>query len=760
MKKKSFIQMCVCFAFLISCTDIKVETSKKEFNKYWKFSKGDNILWSRSDYDDSKWDTVPAGTAWNDMGLFEYDGYGWYRTKIFIPSSLKENHLLKDTLKIDLGYINDFDQVFLNGFLIGENYRNVKAGTVADTLFKNELYVNSGSRSYVLQTNDNRILWDKENVVAIRLFDLFGDDGLFYSHQSIRVTDIKDYIGFDNTNIIKFGEDSVRTKVVLKSNLVATDVNGTLTIKVQLSEDKSELINYKNEITLKPGESFEFPIALKTIQESAILNATFSNNNSTNNTIYYSRFIPYILTPKPSETPKINGAKVFGVRPGKPIIYKIAASGIRPMEFEAKGLPKGVLFDEKTGSISGSIINKGEYKILLTARNSKGKSISELKIIVGEKLALTPPMGWNSWNCWGTTVDQEKMLNAGRVFIQKGLVNYGWSYIDIDDGWASPVRKANGEITTNIKFPNIKALGDSLHKMGLKFGIYTSPGPATCGNCMGAYLYEKQDAKTFAKWGVDLLKHDYCKYAYLPIHSKEIKDLQKPYFVMDTALRLCDRDIVYSLCQYGLGNVWEWGSKAGGSLWRTTGDIRDNWESLKKIGFADRKNSQYAGPGGWNDPDMLIVGRLGLGYGPDIHYTNLTPDEQYTHISLWVLQAAPLLIGCDLNYLDDFTLGLLTNEEVLAIDQDVLGIQAVPVLINESCQIWIKELEDGSKAIGIFNMNNKRQKITVNLNDLAIRNKVLLRDLWRKKDLGEFENKFEVDIFSHGVVLLKVEVKK
>jgi len=759
MKKKTFILVFICTAFLLSCADRKVESNKIEFSKNWKFSKGDDLAWPKPDFDDSRWDTVAAGTGWNDIGLFEYDGYGWYRTRITIPSSLKENHVLKDSLKIDLGYIDNFDQVFLNGSLIGENYRTVKAGTVADTLFKNELNVNPGPRSYVIATNDSRIYWDKENVVAIRIFDLFGDEGLFYTDQSIRVTDVNDYLSFDNTSTIQFGVDSVRTKVELLSKLITTEVQGTLTIKVQLPENESELFSYKNEITLKPGSALEIPLAIQTLQESAVIQASFISKNLSVPLIY-SRYIPYILTPKPGDMPKINGAKVFGVRPGKPILFTIAASGIRPMEFDAYGLPKGVYLDRRTGVLSGSISNKGGYKIQVTASNSKGKAVDELRIVVGDKLALTPPMGWNSWNCWGVTIDQDKMLNAGRVFVQKGLVNYGWSYIDIDDGWASPVRKPNGEVTTNNKFPNIKGLGDSLHKMGLKFGIYSSPGPATCGNCLGSYRHEKQDALTFAKWGVDLLKHDYCKYAYIVNHSKEISDLQKPYFIMDTALSLCDRDIVYSLCQYGLGNVWEWGSKAGGNLWRTTGDIRDNWESLREIGFADRKNARYAGPGGWNDPDMLIVGRLGLGYGPDIHYTNLTPDEQYTHISLWVLQAAPLLIGCDLNYLDDFTLGLLTNEEVIAVDQDPLGKQAVPVFINASCQIWMKDMKDGSKAMGIFNMGNKRQKITVNLKELDVKNKVSIRDLWRQTDLGEFEDSFETEVYAHGVTLLKVSVKK
>jgi hypothetical protein len=222
---------------------------------------------------------------------------------------------------------------------------------------------------------------------------------------------------------------------------------------------------------------------------------------------------------------------------------------------------------------------------------------------------------------------------------------------------------------------------------------------------------------------------------------------------MNDALKTVNRDIVYSLCQYGMGNVWEWGVNVGGHLWRTTGDIIDTWESMSSIGFNQVKNAPYAKPGNWNDPDMLVVGSVG--WGPSLHPTRLTPDEQYTHISLWCMLSAPLLIGCDLTRLDEFTLNLLTNDEVLALDQDPLGSQAVPKIINGNIQVWIKELEDGSRAIGIFNLGQKKEQYSLNLQEIGLKSETKLRDLWRQKDLGKFNGKFDAVVEAHGVVLVK-----
>ncbi len=222
---------------------------------------------------------------------------------------------------------------------------------------------------------------------------------------------------------------------------------------------------------------------------------------------------------------------------------------------------------------------------------------------------------------------------------------------------------------------------------------------------------------------------------------------------MRDALNKVNRDIVYSLCQYGMSNVWQWGAEVGGNLWRTTGDITDTWESMSSIGFSQVEMAPYAKPGNWNDPDMLVVGWVG--WGPSLHPTKLTPDEQYTHISLWCLLSSPLLIGCDLERLDDFTLNLLTNDEVLAIDQDPMGNQAAPVIKEGDVQVWLKTLEDGNKAFGIFNLADSTINYTLNLDKVGLSEATVLRDLWRQKDLGTFTGTFQAGIPAHGVVLVK-----
>ncbi|TSA25503.1 MAG: alpha-galactosidase, partial [Bacteroidetes bacterium] len=482
---------------------------------------------------------------------------------------------------------------------------------------------------------------------------------------------------------------------------------------------------------------------------------------------------PYLCTPAPPASPRINGASIFGCRPGKPFLFAVATTGERPLTFTATGLPEGLTVDENTGIISGQADERtsgqadkrtsdsgggGVYDVQIIVTNAHGSDTGMLRIVIGDQISLTPPMGWNSWNCWGLAVDQEKVLATANTFRNKGLIDHGWTFVNIDDSWEipkdrEPKRDRKGTILTNEKFPDMKALGDSIHAMGLKLGIYSSPGPLTCGGYTASYGHELQDALTFAGWGVDYLKYDWCSYGNIATDTTRA-ERKKPYFVMRDALRETDRDIVYSLCQYGMNKVWEWGEEVGGNLWRTTGDITDTWESLKEIGFNQLENARYAGPGHWNDPDMLIVGWVG--WGPNLHPTRLTPDEQYTHISLWCLLSAPLLIGCDLERLDPFTLNLLTNNEVLALDQDPLGKQASPVLKEGNIQVWVKELADGNKAIGIFNLGEETTSYTLNLVTLGYEKTVSLRDLWRQHDLGAFTGRFVTRVPSHGVVLVKV----
>jgi alpha-galactosidase len=314
---------------------------------------------------------------------------------------------------------------------------------------------------------------------------------------------------------------------------------------------------------------------------------------------------PYILTPEPGPAPKINGAKIFGVRPGSQFLFTIPATGDRPLTFLAEGLPGGLTLDSKSGRITGIVNKEGVYNVKLIAKNETGQSERDFRIVVGDTICLTPPMGWNSWNCWAYAVTDENIRASARAMVEKGLINHGWTYINIDDCWMikpdsdDPIlcgepRDENGMPLTNKKFLDMKALTDYIHDLGLKAGIYTSPGPYTCQGFTGSYEYEAQDAKQFADWGFDYLKYDWCYYSKIA-KDKSLEELKKPYIQMRDELLKQSRDIIYSLCQYGMGEAWKWGEEVGGNCWRTTGDIVDSWSSMSKIGFSQNKCSKRMG---------------------------------------------------------------------------------------------------------------------------------------------------------------------
>jgi alpha-galactosidase len=440
------------------------------------------------------------------------------------------------------------------------------------------------------------------------------------------------------------------------------------------------------------------------------------------------------------------------------------------MTFSADNLPSGLILDSSSGQITGIAPKAGDYTVTLHAKNSLGENTRALDIKVGPTIALTPPMGWNSWNCFAGAVSDAKIRSAADAMVSSGLINHGWTYVNIDDFWQvnpkskdetlhGPERDAKGTILPNTRFPDMKGLADYIHARGLKAGLYSSPGPYTCGGCTGSYQHEEQDARQYADWGFDYLKYDWCTYGEIYKKEDGVDGMKTPYQVMAAALGKVDRDIVFSFCQYGMGDVWHWGAETGGNSWRTTGDIRDNWKSMMSNASRGNGIESYAGPGHWNDPDMLVVGQVG--WGPKLHATHLTPDEQYTHISLWCLQAAPLLIGCDLTQLDPFTFGLLTNDEVLDIDQDSLGTaghRVKPTTAGEtSIQIWAKPLEDGSLAVGLFNTGETSASASINWSDLHVSGPRTVRDLWRQKDLGTFDAKFDSSVIPpHGAVLVRI----
>ena len=488
----------------------------------------------------------------------------------------------------------------------------------------------------------------------------------------------------------------------------------------------------------------------------------------------------YILTPKESPKPQINSAKVYGVRPGSPFLYTIAATGARPLEFEALGLPEGLTLDKQTGHISGKVDKTGTYKVTLKAVNPLGSDQREMKIVVGETIVLTPPMGWNSWNCWAGNVSDKNVRDSAKAMVDSGLINHGWTYINIDDTWQGPRGGEFNAIQGNKKFPDMKGLGDYVHSLGLKIGIYSTPWITSYAGYIGGssddpngywekaanyeknkrfgkYPFDTNDAKQFAQWGIDYLKYDW--------HTNDEKHTEQ----MANALRASGRDIVFSLSNSApFDKAAIWGKLT--NCWRTTGDIRDAWskaqlppnESQWAQGVIDiwRQHVRWApfnGPGHWADADMLVVGRVGWG---SPHPTKLTPDEQYTHISLWCLWSAPLLLGCPLEQLDDFTANLLTNDEVLALNQDPLGIQAKEISTEGQTRVLAKNLEDGSKAVGLFNIGNEPNSLKVTWEQLNITDKQAVRDLWRQKNIGTYKDHFEAMVRPHGVVLVRIYPEK
>jgi alpha-galactosidase len=457
------------------------------------------------------------------------------------------------------------------------------------------------------------------------------------------------------------------------------------------------------------------------------------------------------------------------------------------MSFSTDELPQGLALDKSKGRITGAISEPGIYRVILRAANALGSDERDLRIVVGDEICLTPPMGWNSGYCWSEAISDEKMRRTARAFVEKDLINHGWTYINTDYCWEGMRGGEYGAIQGNERFPDMKNLCDYIHSLGLKVGLYSTPWMGTYGGFIGGssptengdysslalpaqqrhqkhmlfgrwpecqrvhkigeFWFADRDIRQFAEWGVDYVKYDW-----------KPNDVATTQWLSD-AIKECDRDIVFSLSNEApFEHAADWANLT--NLWRTTQDIKDSWPSITAIGFSQDKWRPFARPGHWNDPDLLQLGLMG--YKGQSRFvtkfvdTNLTPDEQYTHVSLWCLLSAPLIICCNVELMDDFTLGLLTNDEVIAVNQDPKGEQARRVLSDGVSEVWAKKMEDGSKAVGLLNLRLQDQMVTLRLSDLALKGPQQIRDLWRQQELGIFDKEFETTVAGHGVVLIRI----
>lgn len=491
-----------------------------------------------------------------------------------------------------------------------------------------------------------------------------------------------------------------------------------------------------------------------------------------------------ILTPLPGPALRINGPKIYGVRPNKKILYRIPCQGERPVDFEIAGLPEGLVLDEDQGIISGvSPSEKGEYLLKIIAKNGHGEASRDLKLVVGDKIALTPPAGWNSWGGHMLMITDEIMRKTADLFVEQGLADVGFQYISVDDCWMkmSPdayfnrpqgkieqhegfdyeglvgeVRDVKGNIIPNKNFPDMKALTDYIHSYGLKVGLYSSPGFATCQRFAGSLYHEALDARQYAEWGFDLLKYDLCmgreRLNEFEANGMDQADFWEP---MAKYLRIQDRDIFYNLCQYGQENPWTWAPGLSIQSWRIGGDLNHNVENYFEQALRIATDlREYSKPGQWNDPDFMYIDKLTdhrkmVAPPKDIP---LNTNERYQYVTLWSVVAAPFFFSCNINEINEFTVRLLANADVLNINQDELGY--VGKVIRDSNQevVILKKLANGSLAVAVFNRDPENERnIKIAWGEIGEYSEMSVYDVWRQKEIGKMKSGMNVKLSADGV---------
>ena len=380
-------------------------------------------------------------------------------------------------------------------------------------------------------------------------------------------------------------------------------------------------------------------------------------------------------------------------------------------------------------------------------------------------------MGWNHWYAHYDRITDEMVRQAADALIGSGMADVGYQYINIDDCWMNapknndpkrvgPLRDTNGNLLPNKYFPDMNSLTGFIHGKGLKAGIYTSPGTLTCGGFAGAWQHEEQDAKQFADWGFDFLKYDWCSYDQIAGKDKSLDALQKPYRQMGNILHSLDRDIVFNLCQYGMGEVWKWGGEVGGHCWRTSGDLGFELDKIFDVALKNSEHRLNSKPGEWNDPDYIQIGWIGNASKMGVPQLTSMPDAmQYAYMSLWSLMAAPLIYSGDMSKLDKFTLNVLCNHEVIEVDQDPLGESAAVIKREDGNFLMYKSLADGSISVGLFNRGKQETELSATWKELQISGVQVVRDLWHEKEMGLYADSLTVTVPPQGVVMVKITKK-
>lgn len=504
------------------------------------------------------------------------------------------------------------------------------------------------------------------------------------------------------------------------------------------------------------------------------------------------------VTPWNVGAPAIHGPDLTGASAGKPFNYTIPATGERPLNFTAEGLPKGLTLNPTNGQITGCVGTDGQYQVLLKAENHHGRAEKEFDIVIGRGLALTPPMGWNSWNAWRRWVDDAKVRAAAENMVNSGLAARGYTYINIDSCWQGDRGGKHNAIQPNCKFPNMAALAEFIHNKGLKFGIYSSPwvcpwgcskeeafadwgGGSLIGSSagerdtdypnectwdvakyVGKEKYEANDVAQWVDWEVDFLKYDWAPTD--PVCLERMGHL----------LKNSPRDIVLSICTGAKIEHVE-AYKKWSNMWRGAADTQDTWNNILITGFYAEDINRgenwrpHISPGNWYDLDMLALGQQ-FDTKESTTPCKLTPEEQITHMSYWALYPSPIFLSCNLANMDDFTLRLFGNEEIIAVNQDRLGKPAVRVkeMKQQSLssatlhdnRVHARPLSDGSLAVGFFNLHDHEDEVSISLRDLGLRGTVVVRTLWEKKDLGNMEDKITLSVPSHGSQIIKLTCKR